>query len=528
VITHFYNCVLTRTRLPLALLVGIIAFAGSAAIGLLQGIPAPNFQDEFSYLLAADTFSHGRFTNPTHPMWIHFESMHIIQQPTYMSKYPPAQGLVLAVGQILTGYPIVGVWVSVGFMCSAVFWMLRTYMPRQWALLGGLLAIIHPELGIAGYWAQSYWGGAVAATGGALVLGGLRSLIHKPRVTAALILGIGLAILANSRPFEGLLLSLPVAMALLCWLVSKNGPPVRLYIKKILLPLILVMGMTAAGMALYNFRITGNVFRFPYQVHEQTYGSVPVFIWQDLPPSPQYHHPLMKEFHLNYGRAMYNEKQTFSGFVKISFAALAMYTLLAGSVYLVPIVAAARDLIFDIWNDPWTLFAFLTYVFCILGMMFETYHNLHYFAPIVSLNFFFILLSLRLLWLRNPRVGKPVLCAVPLLAIAVLSINIRQSLTHRDELAPQFQRARLLAKLQQDSKQHVVLVRYGPNHIFEHEWVYNEADIDAAKVVWARDMDQAKNCELIHYFENRAFWLLEIDRDEDPVKLSPYPKKSCL
>ena len=250
---------LSRRRGLAVALVGLIALGVRAALLPIESIPPPTIPDEFSYLLMSDTFAHGRMTNPTHPMSMHLDAPGVNQRPTYVSKYFPGPGLVLAFGQKILGHPFWGVWLSVGIMCASICWMLQGWFPPFWALLGSLLAII--RLGTFSYWANSYFGGALAAIGGALVLGAVPRIKRTNRVTDSLILGIGLALLASSRPFEGLIFSLPVVAVLSAWCFSKLRSGGRSAVLRVVLPATLVLVVAFAAMLYYFWRATGSPFR---------------------------------------------------------------------------------------------------------------------------------------------------------------------------------------------------------------------------------------------------------------------------
>jgi hypothetical protein len=171
---------LARQKTASVVVVGIAAFVLRLALLPLFPIPKPYIYDDFSFLLAANTFASGRLTNPTPAMWTHFESFHIDMVPTYMSMYFPAQGLLLAAGKVVTGYAWFGLLAVTALMCAAICWMLQAWLPPGWALLGGLLAVL--RLGLFSYWINMYTGaGSVAALGGALVLGALPRLENRSR-----------------------------------------------------------------------------------------------------------------------------------------------------------------------------------------------------------------------------------------------------------------------------------------------------------------------------------------------------------
>jgi hypothetical protein len=507
-------------------LIGLLALAGSATLSLVGHVTKPRVHDEFSYLLAADTFAHGRLSNPTHPLWVHFESIHILQQPTYASKYPPAQGLMLAAGQVIGGHPIVGVWMSTALACAAVSWMLFAWLPPRWAILGSLLAALHP--GILLQWGQCYWGGTVAMMGGALVFGALRRIVSRPRVRDAVLLGVGLAVLANSRPYEGLVASLPVAVVLLAWMLGKKGPAAQVSITRIGLPVVTILALTAGAMGFYNWRVTGAALRLPYLVHEATYGMAPFFLWQQPRPEPMYRHEIVRNHHVR-ARVHYMQQQSVWGLAKASLQkAKDLWKFYQGSYRAWLVLTVPLVLLPWVLRDRWARFALLTCGVLLAGLAVETWVMPHYAAPIAGLVCVLALQALRHLrvwrWYGRPT-GRCAVWTIVVIAVASFIMAFAQQMQKKSS-GWGSERARILAQLKEDGRRHLVIVRYGSLHSSLNEWVYNEANIDGAQVVWARDLGTIQNRKLLEWFKDRVVWLAEVGQDHSPLELVPYPIES--
>jgi hypothetical protein len=509
---------LARRRSLGVLGIGLLVLAARAALIPLLGIPEPSWHDEFSYLLAADTFAHGRLTNPPHRMAVHFESFHIIQQPTYMSMYPPAQGVVLALGERL-GHPWIGQWVVTALMCSALCWMLQGWLPPGWALFGGLLAAL--RLGVLGYWMNGYWSASVVALGGALVLGALPRLQQHAKSRDAVMLALGLAILANSRPYEGFILGLAAAAALILWLAGPRRPGFSVVGWRVGAPLILILILTAAATGYYYDCVTGSPFRMTYQVNRATYSQAPYFLWQAPRPEPVYHHPVMRDFYRREFQ-VFQQSHTLAGFLRAGGEKMWLsWTFYLGPVFTLPLLLL-----------PWTFrdrrmrFPLLAGALLLLGTAVETWTSPHYLAAATGLLYLVLMQCMRHLQLwrwRGNRYGAALVRAIPVICVALIVLRLG-AVAARAQIEPQWprgnlERAAVLRSLHSSPGQHLVIVSYGPEHDLDHDWVYNAADIDAAKVVWARDMGSSDNAELLQYFHDRRVWRL--NADQYPPRLEP-------
>lgn len=524
-------CDLARRRNTSVVVVGLTALLIRLAILHNLPIPVPFGADDFSNLLAADTFTHGRLANPTPTMWVHFESIHVDMVPTYSTMYFPGQGLVLAAGKVLFGHPWFGVMVGGAVMCSALCWMLQAWLPAPWALLGGFLAVM--RLALFSYWTSTYHnGGPIAAIGGALVLGSLPRFKKQARARHLALMCAGAGILGITRPYEGLLLCLPVLAALAYWLVRAKRPSMGTLLVRAI-PGVALLAVAIGWLGYYDYRAFGSPLTLPYTVDRATYAVTPYFIWQKPHPEPHYRFEEMRRFYhideINSYNRVYNHP------VGMSLDKIGQTVYFFAGLALLP----------PLFMLPWALrdrrIRFL--VVCLLcltaGTVIEIFLHAHYVAPFTAAFYAVGLQCLRHLYCWRPG-DQPVgmMMTRSVVAICVLMVGLRVFNKQIGCPVPHYpvatwllawygpdhypsERSILEQRLEQLPGDQLAIVRYSATHDPLDEWVYNGADIDGSKVIWARAMDDGNDQDLLRYYRARKAWLIQPDSTSE--EMTPYP-----
>lgn len=478
-------------------------------------VPTPDIYDEFAHLLVADTLRHFRLANPVHPLHRFFETFFTLQEPSYSSIYPLGPGLAMAFGWAIFGTPWAGVLLGTATFCALCYWMLRGWTTPLWSLIGGVLAVI--EFGPLSEWTNTYWGGSVAACAGCLVFGALPRLKAAPCGRDAVLLGAGLGLHLLTRPYESIFLLIAVILFFV---------PIR----KELLKTAGVTGIAAlpaiALMLVQNKQVTGSWTTLPYALSQQQYG-VPGPLTFQAAPTP--HRELTPQQELEYRSQMsYRER---NGETLLSYLLRLEYRVRYYRFFFLPALFLVLPFFFLSLRERRFVWVTLTLLLFALGANFYPFFYPHYIAALTCLLVLVSVTGLRRLSRLPISTGREAawmilaLCGAHFVfwyglhlfdPLAMLPFETWDVINHTN---PE-RRIAVNKALAAEPGQQLVIVRYTPRHIFQEEWVYNEADIDAARVVWARDLGPDQDQELLRYYPGRMVWFLEAD--EQPPRLTPY------
>jgi hypothetical protein len=277
---------------------------------------------------------------------------------------------------------------------------------------------------------------------------------------------------------------------------------------------------------LQNKQVTGNWMTLPYTLSQYQYG-VPATLTFQQTPVP--HRQLTREQTLEYQvqSAFRGEHAETIG----SYLARLEYRIRFYRFFFLAPLYLALPAFFAALREfryVWVLLSILVFA---LGINFFPAFQFHYMAAATCLFILVSVTGLQQLSRLNVKAAQVVyfLCVIQFLlwysahlfeneewSLAMRQYETWQTINHEN---PE-RRIEVNNQLARIAGKQLVFVRYRPRHIFQDEWVYNRADIDDARVVWARDLGAAENEKLRHYYPDRRVWLLE--PDARPPKLTPY------
>jgi hypothetical protein len=257
-------------------------------------------------------------------------------------------------------------------------------------------------------------------------------------------------------------------------------------------------------------------------VNRETYAVARYFYWQTAYPEPNYGHKAIRDFYTETEFEYFKLGHSISGIL----LQLATKINMIWVFYFGPVLTLPLFFLHRVLRDRRIRFLVIAGAVGLASSALVVFFNIHYVAAIAP-----VMLAVLVQGMRHLRTwrfeGKPsgqfLVRAIVVICILMIPVQVRilgavPAPGSWAAIGPE--RVTLESHLQSLPGPHLVLVRYRPNHDPLADWVYNGADIDRQKVVWARDMGAAKNEELLRYFKDRHVWLLEAD--DVPPTLLPY------
>ncbi len=348
-------------------------------------------------------------------------------------------------------------------------------------------------------------------------------------------MGVGIALLLFSRPFEGAAVCAPVAVAVLAWLVRLKGRVRRVAVLRAAAPVVCLVVLSVGLLAWYDAKVTGSAFRLPYEVNQQEYGWPLTLAWFPVVPHSHAIRSMQDYFLWEVAEHKKVTDPASSVYANTTDAAM-LWTFFAGpalTIYLIFAPLAFRDRRMRL--PAAVMLATLA------ALTIEQSRYPQYFSPATAAYLILLLQGARHMRAIGAR-GRPTLLAlyrfVPVVIVVVVAARAAApALWHRRNWFDQDtswccsrsgnpHREKIVDFLSRMPGEQLVIVRYGARHVFPYEWVLNGPDIDKENIVWAHDMGSAKNEELIRYFSGRRAWLLDVNDDSKLPPLSPYEDSS--
>jgi hypothetical protein len=262
-------------------------------------------------------------------------------------------------------------------------------------------------------------------------------------------------------------------------------------------------------------------------------------IWQSPNVEPVYHHQIIRQMYVDAMQKFYISRSLVGPIAKLIW----LWIFFIGPVFTLPILMAFFYLPYNFsfrQLGERSRFLLIVFVVFVSGLLVEVYQAPHYQAPATCLFIALLLLCMRRLraWQWHDRPSGlflmraiPLICVISfLLRVAAGALHIPVAESHAaawfQQGPPTFGRAELARQLEHSPGQKLVIVRYENSHRPFEEWVYNGANIDAAKVVWAHAMSPLEDQQLIDSFPDRQALLWE--PDQSPPRMSPYLPAGAL